>query len=143
MKTVCTSKFNRKDPMMFNKLLINNRRGYVKFNDYKTYWEVKSLNKNVEESWRHPEIIIKTLKNKKFNDCDVIVNTGRNNIVTNFNITIEDKMAIHFNPTKHEMVLQSWYLDPDIVPYVIASKYEGGPLYLKRITEPYPILMGE
>lgn len=143
MKIVGTSKFDRKDPILFNKLLINNRIGYINFNGYKSNWELRKLPKNIEASWRHPEIIVKTLKNKKFRDCDIIVNTGRSNILTNFNITIEDKMSNYFVPSKHKMVLQSWYLDPDIVPYVISSKYEGGPLYLKRNTEPYLMIMGE
>lgn len=142
MKVLGTSSYNKNSIFDLNKLTIRNHRDYCKHQNYKINSDFKNYT-NIDASWRHPQIVIDSLKNKKYNNFDIIVNTGQRNIVTNFNIKIEDKMMNHFNPNKHKMVLQHWMLDPNFIPIVPYSDHPKGKIKFKHITEPYLIIAAE
>lgn len=142
MKIIGTSSFNKNSLLELNKITIENHREYCNFQNYKINWGYKAYN-TIDQSWRHPEIVLNTLNNKKYNSFDVVVNTGQRNIVTNYNIKIEDKMMEHFNPLKNKMVLQYWMLDPDLMPLVPYSDSPKGKIKFKKIKEPYIIIAAE
>lgn len=143
MKLLCTSGFSLQSPLKLIRLIIKNRRKYIKYNDYKMRGEFNNLKKDIDISWRHPTIILNSLLTKKYNKYDVIANTGQRNIVTNFNIKIEDKMLEHLNPLKHKMVLQYWMLNHEYSPVVPYTEFPGGPIKIKTIKEPYKVLTAE
>jgi hypothetical protein len=141
MKLVTTSGFNIK-ALKLNSLIIQNRRAYCKYQNYTTNISFATP-KGIDISWRQPIIVYDTLKNKKFKKFDIVVNTGQRNIITNYNISIQDKMMEHFKPSKHKMVLQYWNVDPSLMPIMPYSEYPGGPIKIKQIFEPYEIITAE
>jgi hypothetical protein len=143
MKAIATTSFNLKALFKLNALVLNNRKEYVNFQNYGVHKEIYFPKKGVDPSWRHPEVILDTLQNKKYRKYDVIINTGQRNIVTNYNVDVLDKMLCHLNPLKHKMVLQSWWLDPDLTPLVPSTEYDGGPIIFKKINEPHLVLASE
>jgi len=143
MKMIATTSFNINMPLKLKELVLKNRKEYIEFQGYGKNKEIYFPKNNVDDSWRHPLIIYNTLKNKKFRDYDVIINTGQRNIVTNYNVDVLDRMMCHLNPTKHEMVLQSWYLNPDFISLIPYSDSPYGKIKLKKIYEPFLILTAE
>jgi len=144
MKILLTSRFRRHGFKPLETLIKLNRLEYVQAQQYKdVYIDYTSTFYTKDPSWRHPEIILETLKDPAYNDIDYIVNTGQANIVTNFDISIQSNIKKYFNPDKHEMILQSWLVNPKKMPVVLESIGKDKPFKVKFIDKPYLALFGE
>jgi len=111
MKILVTSAFDAEGYKPLNDLIIKNRKDYIARNpQWKSYWTVDPVPYE-HKTWRHAKIILDALKNPAFRDCDIIVNTGQRNLVTNFEVRIEDKVNC-FMGEDHAMILQGWAQNP-------------------------------
>jgi len=142
LKIIATSKFNPYSYVHLNNLIKKNREEYISFRGYDWYMEDNPLRKDIDESWRQAEIILNVLRNKKYKKYDIIVNTGQRNIVTNFNVSIEDKVKLRMKDGI-DIIFQSWWTNPLYIPFVFESKYKGGPIKAKMMKEPFKQLATE
>jgi len=144
MKLLLTSRFRRDGFKPLEALIKRNRLEYIQAQQYiNIYIDYTSTSYTKDPSWRHPEIVLKALKNPAYNDIDYIVNTGQANIVTNFDISIQSNIEKYLNQNKHEMILQSWLINPKRMPVVLESIGKDKPFKVKYIDKPYLALLGE
>ncbi len=142
MKIIATCKINPNSDEKLKDLIYKNKTKYLDHHNYERYIEDAPLTRHIHSSWRHPQIILNVLKNPKFKEFDFIINSGHRNLVTNFNITFEEKIKKYMKP-EHNIIFQEWELNSTFVPIVLYTQSKGGEIKAKRLKNPYLSLAGE
>ena len=142
MKIGYACKFDRNGYNKLNDLILENRRQYAEAIGCEEFIDYESYPIKEDSSWRHAEIMYETLISKESRFLDFIIGTGQNSLVTNFSITPCEQIEKYMD-SKHEMILQSLYVDPRYVPVALKSKSLGGKLVPIFLTEPHIAIMGE